>query len=179
MKKIIIDILIITASIYLAIYLAHSGAISRLIEAAGNNILLVSLVTGMFFTSFFTTPIAIAAFSNLAGTGNMFLIAAVGGLGAVLGDSLIFFFVREKVSKDVSPLLKGPRLKHALRLLKKRRYRRILPVIGALIIASPLPDELGLALIGVSTLSRGQFLLLSYAMNTLGIFCILAVSSAL
>jgi hypothetical protein len=48
--------------------------------------------------------------------------------------------------------------------------------VGAIIIASPLPDELGLALLGVSTLSRPQFFLLSFAMNSLGIFIILLVA---
>jgi hypothetical protein len=61
-----------------------------------------------------------------------------------------------------------------MRILKKRRFRRVLPFIGALIIASPFPDEIGLALIGLSTLSRAQFLLLSYVMNTLGVLAILA-----
>lgn len=179
MKKIIVDILIITASIYLAIYLAHSGAVHWLLGLAGDNVFLISLMAGLFFTSFFTTPPAIAVFAGLAGHGNIFLIAALGGLGAVLGDSLLFFFVRERVANDALYLMKGPRLKRVLRVLKKRRFRRILPVVGALIIASPLPDEIGLALIGVSTLSRPQFLLLSYCMNTIGILAILLLSSTL
>lgn len=179
MKNLLIDLFVITASIYLAIYLAHSGAIHWLLELAGDNVLLISLIAGIFFTSFFTTPPAIAVFAGLAGHGNIFLIAAIGGLGAVLGDSLLFFFVRERVAKDASALMTGPRLKRVLRVLKKRRFRRILPVIGALIIASPFPDEIGLALIGVSTLSRPQFLLLSYCMNTIGILAILLLSSAL
>ncbi len=177
-KKLIIDIFIITASIYIAIYLVHSGAIGKLVDLAGDNVLLVSLIAGLFFTSFFTTPPAIAVFASLAGEGNIFLIALIGGLGAVIGDSILFFFVRERIARDAGALMKGPKLKRVLRVLKKRRFRRILPVVGALIIASPLPDEIGLALIGVSTLSRPQFLLLSYCMNTLGILIILILSSA-
>jgi hypothetical protein len=179
MKKLIIDILIISASVYLAIYLVHSGLIVRLVEAAGNIVLLVALIAGFFFTSFFTTPIAIAIFSSLAGQGNVFLIAAVGGLGALLGDSFLFFFVRERVAKDASSLMRGSRLSRVMKVLKKRRFRRILPFIGALIIASPFPDEIGLALIGVSKLRRSQFFLLSYSMNMLGILAILASALAL
>lgn len=177
MKKLIIDILIITASVYLAVYLVHSGVINQLVDLAGDDVLLISLIAGIFFTSFFTTAPAIAVFSDLAGQGNPFLIAVVGGVGAVLGDSLLFFFVREKVAKDASALMTGPRWKRVLRVLKRRRFRRILPLMGALIIASPFPDEIGLALIGVSTLSRAQFFLLSYVMNTLGILAILGIGS--
>jgi uncharacterized membrane protein YdjX (TVP38/TMEM64 family) len=178
MKKLFIDFLIVTASVYLAVYLFHLGAIEWLINLAGDNVLLVSLLAGVFFTSFFTTPPAIAVFAGLGEQGNIFVIALVGALGSVLGDSLIFFFVREHVAKDAASIMSGPRLKRILRVLRKRRYRRILPVLGALIIASPIPDEIGLALIGVSTLKRWQFFILSYAMNALGILSILLLGSA-
>jgi hypothetical protein len=179
MKKLIVDILVISASVYLAVYLARSGAIGMLFDTAGDNVLVLSFIAGLFFTSFFTTPPAIAVFANLAGQGNLFAIAALGGLGAVLGDSFLFFFVRERVAKDASSLMSGPRLKRVIRVLKKRRFRRVLPLLGALIIASPFPDEIGLALIGVSTLTRTQFLLLSFSMNTLGILAILLSASIL
>jgi hypothetical protein len=179
MKKLIIDILIISASVYLAVYLARSGAIGMLFDAVGDNVFVLSFIAGLFFTSFFTTPPAIAVLANLAGQGNVLVIAALGGVGAVLGDSLLFFFVRERVAKDASSLMSGPRLKRVIRVLKKRRFRRVLPLLGALIIASPFPDEIGLALIGVSTLTRTQFLLLSFSMNTLGILAILLSASIL
>ncbi len=179
MKKLIIDILIISASIYLAIFLLHAGAVNTLLALAGDNVLLVSLVAGIFFTSFFTTAPAIAVLVELSGKGNLFLIALIGGLGAVIGDSFIYFFVRERVAKDASALMSGPRWKRVLRVLHKRRYRRILPVLGALIIASPLPDEIGLALIGVSNIKRSTFFLLAFTMNTLGIFFILLAARLL
>lgn len=178
MKKIIIDILIISASVYLAIYLAHVGLVQGLIDAAGDNIFLVAFISGIFFTSFFTAAPSIALFVGLAGQGNIFLIAATGGLGAVVGDSLLFFFVRERVAKDASYLISGPRLRRFLRVLKKRRFRSILPVAGALIIASPFPDEIGLALLGASSIRRSSFLLLSYCMNALGILAVLASAQA-
>lgn len=178
MKKIIVDIVIITLSIYLAIYLAHAGVIKTSVDFLGDNVLLVSLIAGLFFTSFFTTPPSIAVFTDLAGHGNPLIIALVGGVGAVLGDSLLFFFVRERVAKDASAIMTGPRLKRVLKVLKHRRFRRILPVLGALIIASPFPDEVGLALIGVSSMKRTSFFLLSYTMNTLGILAILFLAGA-
>jgi hypothetical protein len=42
-------------------------------------------------------------------------------------------------------------------------------VAGAIIIASPLPDELGVALMGIGEIRPRVFLPLSFAMNTLGI----------
>lgn len=177
MRKFIVDIIIISISVYLAIYLAGSGGLQSLFDIVGDNVVFASILTGMFFTSFFTTPLAIAMFVNLAGEGNIFYVALLGGAGAVLGDSILFLFVRDRVAKDASALMTGPRWKRILKILKRRRYRRILPVLGALIIASPFPDELGLALLGVSTLTRTQFFFLSFVMNTIGIFVILFIAA--
>ncbi len=179
MKKLFIDIGIITLSICAAVYLVRSGTIEAWFGLLGDNIVLESFVSGIFFTSVFTTAIAIAMFGSLANEGNIFLIAAIGGLGAVVGDFVLFWFVRHRVAKDASALMKGPRWRRALRVLRQRRFRRILPVIGALIIASPFPDEIGLALIGVSAISPKGFFLLSYSMNTLGIFIILLIAGTL
>lgn len=176
-KKLLIDIGIISVSIYVAIYLVQAGAVDALLHATGDNLLLVSFISGIFFTSFFTTPVSIAMFSSLAHDGNIFLIAGMGALGSVVGDFILFWFVRHHIAKDASALMKGPKWKRILRVLRKRRFRRVLPVIGALIIASPFPDEIGLALIGVSTINQKSFFLLSYIMNLLGILIILLIAS--
>jgi uncharacterized membrane protein YdjX (TVP38/TMEM64 family) len=178
MKKFLVDIGIISISIYVAIYLVQAGTVEALLHATGDNLLLVSFISGVFFTSFFTTPISIAMFSSLAHDGNIALIAAVGALGSVAGDCVLFWFVRHRIAKDAAALLTGPKWKRILRVLRQRRFRRILPVIGALILASPFPDEIGLALIGVSTMSQRGFFLLSYTMNLLGILIILLIASA-
>ncbi len=178
-KKLFVDIGVIAASICFAVYLVQSGTLHNLFALIGNNVLLASFISGALFTSFFTTPLSIAMFSELAGDGNIVVIAAVGGLGAMWGDFILFWFVRHYIARDAGVLMKGPRWKRVLRVLRSRRFRRILPVIGAIIIASPFPDEIGLALIGVSTLSPRSFFLLSYSMNTLGIFATLFVATLL
>lgn len=52
----------------------------------------------------------------------------------------------------------------------------IIMPIGAIIIASPFPDELGVSLIGLSKLSTGKFILLSYILNSIGIFLVVSAS---
>ena len=90
-------------------------------------------------------------------------------MGSVVGDFLIFMFVRARIARDAEFLLRGPRAMRILHIFKHRRFRRVLPWVGALIIASPFPDELGLALLGLSKLSNRYFFVISYAMNFLGI----------
>ncbi|HEY4478659.1 MAG TPA: hypothetical protein VI775_02350, partial [Candidatus Paceibacterota bacterium] len=47
------------------------------------------------------------------------------------------------------------------------------PLIGAFIIASPLPDELGVALLGMSKIRIAVLIPLSFTMNILGIYILI------
>lgn len=172
MKKVLVDLLIIALSLYAAIYIVHSGAVEAALAHTGGGIILTSLVAGLFFTSIFTTAPAIAVLASLSHHGNIFLIAAIGAMGSVCGDYVLFWFVRDRVRKDATILLRGKRWRGLRHLFKNRWMHRVLPFVGAVIIASPFPDELGLALMGVSKLSTPRFLLISYCMNALGILAI-------
>jgi hypothetical protein len=52
----------------------------------------------------------------------------------------------------------------------------MLPVIGAIIIASPLPDEVGISLMGLSKISTPKFIFISYILNSIGLFLIISAS---
>ncbi len=163
------DALLIAASVWAAWAIVHFDFVHQALAQAGEGVLFVSLVAGLFFTSLLTTAPAIAVLGELSLEGNIFFIALAGALGAMVGDYLMFMFVRDRVSRDASYLLRGPRVRRALHIFKSRHFRRVLPVVGALIIASPLPDELGLALLGVSQMSTVRFFIIAYSMNFLGI----------
>lgn len=166
------DGLIVLLSLVLAWAIVHFNVVHHALSYTGDGVLWASLVAGAFFTSVVTTAPAIAVLGELSQEGNLYAVALVGGFGAVLGDFIIFSFVRDRVSKDAAFLLRGPRVMRVLHIFKHRRFRRVLPVVGALIIASPFPDELGLALLGLSKVSNRYFFVISYAMNALGILLI-------
>jgi len=52
----------------------------------------------------------------------------------------------------------------------------MLPVTGAVIIASPFPDELGVTLLGLSRVRNIHFLVVTYLLNTIGIFLIVLLA---
>jgi uncharacterized membrane protein YdjX (TVP38/TMEM64 family) len=63
--------------------------------------------------------------------------------------------------------------------IPKRIQKLILWCFAALVIASPLPDELGVALVsGVTKIEQRSFAILCLAMNTLGILIILLLARA-
>lgn len=166
------DALLIAASMWAAWAIVHFNFVHYALAQAGDGVGYASFVAGLFFTSLLTTAPAIAVLGELAQEGNLLLVAAVGAVGSVMGDYLIFVFVRDRVSRDAEFLLRGPRAMRVLHVFKHRRFRRILPWVGALIVASPLPDELGLALLGISKLRTKSFFFISYAMNFAGIVAI-------
>lgn len=171
-RRIYADLGILAASIAAAVIIVESGAVPALLAWAKADIALASFVAGAFFTSVVTTAPAIAVLGELSLEGNLFVVAVFGGMGAVLGDYLIFAFVRDRVSQDIAELMQGRLTSRYRALLRRRTFKRVLPFIGGLIIASPLPDELGLALLGMSHVRTSKFALISFCFNAAGIFII-------
>ena len=64
-------------------------------------------------------------------------------------------------------------------LFKFKFFRWLTWLIGGLIIASPLPDELGISLLGFSKAKTSLFIVLSFVFNFLGILFIGWVARAL
>ncbi len=64
-------------------------------------------------------------------------------------------------------------------LLKLKFFRWLTFLAGGLIIASPLPDELGISLLGFSKMKTSWFIPLSFAFNFIGILLIGWVAKAL
>lgn len=179
MRRLLTDGFVIVLSIIFAVYIAQSGVIHAFIAATNGNMVVASFVAGLFFTSAFTTAPAVVVLGELAQQGSLPVVAVAGALGAVIADYALFMFVRARIAIDAQMLVGGPRLKLVVRALKHSRLRFVLPVIGALIIASPLPDELGMLLMGVSSVKSRTFIVVSFGMNLLGIVLIGLVAQAL
>lgn len=135
-----------------------------------------AFLAGIFFVSTFTVaPSAIVLF-YLASQMNLWLIALSAGLGAVFGDFLIFSFLKDGVFEEIKPVFRRVTGERLQKLFETPHFGRLSMVLGAIIIASPLPDETGLALLGLSKIKRWQFFLLSFVLNTVGIFIIILLS---
>lgn len=167
------DLGVIGLSIFIAVILVRTDAIVGLLTRTQELEFLGSFVAGLFFTSIFTTAPAIVTLGEIAQEYSLFLTAVVGGAGAVVGDLIIFRFVRDRFSDHLTDLIKtqgaGKRL---LKVFKRRSSRWLTFVVGGLIIASPLPDELGVTLLGFSKMKLGGFIALSFVFNSIGIYLI-------
>jgi hypothetical protein len=63
------------------------------------------------------------------------------------------------------------------KISRSRVWKIIIPVIAGLIIASPLPDELAVAIFGAVKYDVKKFLLFSYCFSFLGILAITSLSN--
>ena len=166
-------------SIVVAVLLLVTPSVERALTSSMEIEVLASFVAGIFFTSVVTTPAAIITLAQIGAANSPWLVALVGGLGAVVGDLVLFRFIESHVNKDIEQFLKTRRLRTIFSLSRFRSFTWLLPFVGGLIIASPLPDELGVTLLGVTKLPTKTFILISYLSNFLGILLIALVAQSL
>lgn len=165
------DLIFIVTGAFIAVILSASGFIHLAIDFFGS-LPIASFISGIFFTSVFTVAPASVAFASLTSTGSPHLVAIWGGLGAMCGDLILFFFIRDRFTDDLMNSLKPRLAKRFLSSFHLGFLKWISPFLGAIIIASPLPDEFGLTLMGLSKVRIAVLMPISFVMNTFGIYLI-------
>jgi hypothetical protein len=135
-----------------------------------------SFLSGVFFTSAFTIAPAAIALAVLAKTTPIFVLAFCGACGAALGDTILFFFIRDKFADDLEAALHHYHDKKLTRFFHRKFFRWLTPLVGAVVIMSPLPDELGITMLGVAKIRSWAFVAISFTMNFL---CILLLALAI
>ncbi|MCC6934218.1 MAG: hypothetical protein IT406_00780 [Candidatus Yanofskybacteria bacterium] len=174
------DFATIALSILVAILLVRTHALADILTATKQIEVIGSFVAGIFFTSVFTVAPAVVVLGELARSNSLILVAVAGGLGAVVGDLIIFRFVRDRLSGHVLELLQQHGVGKRMRALFRLNYFRWFTfLLGGLIIASPLPDELGVSLLGFTRMRLPVFIPLSFTFNAVGIFLIGSLARAL
>lgn len=168
----------VVVGIIVAIFLIQSDFINNFITSLDGLRWLGMILAGIFFTSLFTTAPAIAVLGVFALNSPIWEVVLFGGIGAVIGDFIIFSFVRGRVYKELEFLLSEPSKNRIPLIFKKELFKFLLPFIGALFIASPLPDEMGVAMLGISNISKKNFFILVFLLHSFGIFVVVSLARA-
>lgn len=171
LKKLIFKTMIFAVSISISWWMIKSGFLDNFIDKIILFRFLAEFISGMLYTFFLTTPIAIAMFLVIAQDTNPIVVALLGGLGGACADFLIVRFFRDN-SKDLNQASKLLKIQKIYRIFKLLRIEFLVPIFGALIIASPFPDEIGLLMLGASGLKYHQLFLVTYILDTVGILLI-------
>lgn len=136
-----------------------------------------AILGGMLFASTFTIAAGVVILLGLAGSVSPWLIIIFGGFGAALCDLLVYTLTRDNITRDVAPIYEEILTRsHLRKILHTRYFAWTLPVLGAVIMASPLPDELGVSLLSLSQMSPLKFIAVAFASHLIGISVLIAGS---
>jgi hypothetical protein len=171
-RRIAQDFLILVASILIAIMLAETTFLDTVIFGSTVAAPLKAFIAGVFFTSVFTTAPAIVVLGKLAQTNSLLMVSIIGALGAVFGDFLLFTFVRNRLAADMKYFLNSRAATKFRHMVHMRLFRYLSPFVAILIIASPLPDELGITLLGLSKTKTSWFVPFVFMANLIGIIIV-------
>lgn len=172
--------LLLILSIAVFLFIADTEIVERLLSHASTFGYWSAGFAGMLFVSTFTIAPGTAILFHLAEEFDPYLIALFAGVGAVIGDLLIYRFFKGSIFKELTPLFNRFGGSHLVTLMHSPHFGWFTPVLGAAIIAIPiLPDELGIGLMGISKVKEWQFILLTYSLNVFGVLVIVLAAQAL
>src|SRR3989338_1798917 len=135
-----------------------------------------TFISGALYVYGFTAAPATALLLILAKEQNIILASLVGGLGALIGDLIIFSAIRHAFADEIEKLFEEEIVKYIHSKTPSFVKKYLVPAAVVFIIASPLPDEVGIALLAATrNISLRLFSVFSYLINTVGIFVVLYI----
>ncbi|HLG91100.1 MAG TPA: hypothetical protein VI336_03035 [Candidatus Saccharimonadales bacterium] len=166
-------------SLAVFIYLARTPSVDNLIRQIGDLGYVGAFFAGVLFVSTFTVAPAAVVLYHLAGSLHPVEIALIAGLGAMIGDYIIFRFIKDKIFSELRPLFLKFGGSYLKIVYKSPYFAWVLPLSGAFIIASPFPDEMGVSMLGLSKIKRWQFFAVTLLLNAVGIFLVVSAARLL
>ncbi|OGY30279.1 MAG: hypothetical protein A3F35_00325 [Candidatus Woykebacteria bacterium RIFCSPHIGHO2_12_FULL_45_10] len=171
------NITLFLISIIIAFIISRYEPFHNFLLGVGDLGYIGAFFAGILFVSTFTVATGAIILLVLAERLSPVEIGIIAGLGAVVGDFTIFRLIKDNLAdelKDIYDHIDGDH--HFRRVLHTKYFSWTLPVMGAVIIASPLPDEVGVSLMGISKMKTYQFLIVSFFLNAVGIFLVVSAS---
>lgn len=165
----------LAASFVVAGYLAGNQSFHNFLLHLGGLEYLGAFFAGMLFVSSFTIATSTVVIAILAENIHPLALGLIGASGAVIGDLLIFKVVKTYLTDELALLFGRQELFHLKSIAHSKYLGWTLPLIGVFVIASPLPDELGVSLLGLSKISDIKFILVSFLSNAIGILMVASV----
>lgn len=174
------NLVFIFLSTAFAVYMMTTPEIAGVIGHSGKLGYFGALLAGFFFSSLFTTPISMAVLIILAKSLDPLWIAAIGAFGAMTADYIILQFVRRSIDSlteeifELKLFIERHNPVHAspdsAALHKLKIY--LTPILAGLIIASPLPDEIAIGMLGTAHYEKKKVLAVAFIANFLGILAL-------
>ena len=155
-------------------YLGYLDPIATSVAQA--NKIVFTAIAGALYSFSLTAAFAVVLFSNLTlSQSEVFPLAVIAATGGMLMDLTLFRFIKGFMAEEITG--------HARRVMNRFTRRKwvqiVLQVVGALIIMSPLPEELGLTFLGLSRLSFWKVMLITYVLDIIGAYLVIMLVSTI
>ena len=133
-------------------------------------------IAGLLYTYSFTTSIGAILLLPFIMYYPLGVIAVIGGLGSLFGDLTLFRLVRNDLHKEVQHIASSKFIRRlgVTPLIREPWFR---DVIGALILASPIPDEIGIAIMATAKIETATFMLIAFMADVLGIYLLVSAAA--
>jgi len=146
-----------------------------------------TLVFMGYFGTFLAGLLYPYALTSAAGTGILLILAkeqnilfagVIAGIGALISDIILFLFVTHSFSDEVQKLSKEKVVRTVNRWIPDSIRVYLLATFAGLLIASPLPTEIGILLMtSIKNISFKKFIIIIYILHASAIFIILLIGS--
>lgn len=172
-------LLLFFLAIILAYFIFKNPSVSNFISGLDNLGYLGIFIAGILLAFGFTAPFAVGFFIILSPE-NIWLAAFIGSLGAVIGDLAIFNFIRFSFMEEFKRLKNTKLFREADLLLEKEIGHRfkvyLMYLFAEILIASPLPDEVGiLMLAGLKKIRQSILGIMSFVVHVIVILIVLKI----
>jgi hypothetical protein len=138
-----------------------------------------------YFGTFLAGLLYPYALTSAAGTGILLILAkeqslllagAIAGFGALISDIILFFFVKHGFRDETEKLSKEKVVRTVNRWIPDSIREYFLSVFASILIASPLPTEIGIMLLAsIKHISVKKFIIIVYLLHASAIFIILLI----
>jgi hypothetical protein len=137
-----------------------------------------AFIAGMFYVSLFTAAPAVIMLAELSKTIDTIPLILFASIGSVVGDLIILKIFRDNIYEEMKYL--GQKLGIGIKIKKSQRkaVSWLMALVGIFVLGSPLPDEVGIAMLGMTQYSKARILLVAFVANFVGIAIIVFAARA-
>lgn len=158
-------------------WLLRFPAVESVLRSVGDWGIAGAFFAGILFVSVFTVAPAAVLLLYIAEGTHPWLVALAAGLGGMIGDYVIFRYLRDQVFSELKPIWQHSHIGQvAQRLFRTPYFSWLIPLLAMAAIASPLPDEVGLGMLGMTKINTPTFLVATFFLDFVGVLAIVLIA---
>jgi len=174
-------LLLLVATIGIAYYLFSLPGAKTFVASFNNLGYFGDFISGILFAFGFTVPFSIGFFITSHPV-DIILATIIASVGSVVGDLVIFKTIKFSFIDEFKELEKKKVLKKIGEIVKNNKHvlirHYLVYIFAGIILASPLPDEIGVSMLaGLTTIKTSTLAIISFILHAIPIYLIFYFSA--